>query len=168
MLASLVAEETQRCNAELTIDEVGPEIAIHADKQALVDALSNLVINAYQVTNEGRPRVQVNVQTVRGQQLEIRVRDQGPGIAPDKLEKIFDPFYTTRSTGTGLGLAIAAMTCEQHGGRIQALNHPQGGGLFIIQLPLYKNGEKTLCHKDAAVENQSKQWPVNTWQEEVA
>lgn len=69
------------------------------------------------------------------QHLIVEVRDHGPGIAPDLLEKIFAPFFTTKFHGTGLGLAVAQRLVRMHGGSLRASNHPQGGAIFVISLP---------------------------------
>jgi signal transduction histidine kinase len=67
--------------------------------------------------------------------LVIAVEDSGPGVAPELLPKIFDPYFSTKTTGTGLGLAIARKAVEEHGGKIHAENaHP---GLRVeIELPV--------------------------------
>jgi signal transduction histidine kinase len=65
----------------------------------------------------------------------ISISDNGPGIAPEDLPKIFVPFYTTKTNGTGLGLAVVQKIIVQHGGTIEARNRPQGGAEFILWLP---------------------------------
>ena len=74
-----------------------------------------------------------SVETPHGFELEIA--DSGPGLPGDQLEKLFDPFYTTKSNGTGLGLAIVHRIAEAHGGRVTAMNCPEGGAAFTVQLP---------------------------------
>jgi two-component system sensor histidine kinase HupT/HoxJ len=68
----------------------------------------------------------------------VRVRDNGPGILPEHLLRLFDPFFTTKPVGkgTGLGLSISYGIVEQHGGRLTASNHAQGGAEFLLELPL--------------------------------
>lgn len=74
-------------------------------------------------------------------QIVIRIRDHGPGIAPDQLARVFEPFYrieTSRSRqsgGTGLGLTIARNIAEQHGGSLTLRNHPDGGLEALLTLP---------------------------------
>ena len=72
-----------------------------------------------------------------GGQVELRLRDNGPGIAAVHLNRIFDPFFTTKAVGkgTGLGLSISYGIVEQHGGHLGVRNHPDGGAEFLIQLP---------------------------------
>ena len=67
---------------------------------------------------------------------------RNPLVHPaEHLPHIFDPFYTTRASGTGLGLAVVAMTVNQHGGDISALNHPAGGAEFFMSLPMLAQSE---------------------------
>ena len=62
--------------------------------------------------------------------------DQGPGLPPDKLETVFDAFFTTKASGMGMGLAISRSIVEAHGGRIWAENNPEGGATFWFSLPV--------------------------------
>ena len=80
------------------------------------------------------------MQSVSALQYRIQVRDSGPGIADNVIGKIFDPFFTTRMNekGTGLGLSICRGLIEKHGGELTARNHPDGGAVFEIRLPLNK------------------------------
>jgi signal transduction histidine kinase len=66
----------------------------------------------------------------------MRVRDEGSGIAETDLEKIFDPFYTTKEGGTGLGLAISYQILAQHGGGIAVERNPDKGMTFTLSLPI--------------------------------
>ena len=69
--------------------------------------------------------------------IRLRLRDNGPGIPPEQLGHIFDPFFTTKAPGkgTGLGLSISYGIVEQHGGRLDAANAPEGGAEFTLELP---------------------------------
>ncbi len=73
--------------------------------------------------------------------LPSRVEDNGPGILPDKLETIFNRFYTDRPTGvaignnSGLGLSIVRQLVESHRGSVIAQNRPEGGAKFVVELP---------------------------------
>ena len=67
--------------------------------------------------------------------LEIRVRDNGPGLSPDEARRVFEPFFTTKSKGTGLGLAIVKRIVEDHGGTIKVGGNGPPGAEFIILLP---------------------------------
>jgi two-component system C4-dicarboxylate transport sensor histidine kinase DctB len=71
-------------------------------------------------------------------QILLSVMDTGPGISPDILPDIFEPFVTNKITGTGLGMTITRDIILQHHGEIQAENNPQGGAVFKIWLPIKK------------------------------
>jgi two-component system sensor histidine kinase HydH len=96
-------------------------------------ALTNLLRNAAQASPAGK-KSEVGL-TVRNNELAFTVRDFGPGIPAGDESRIFEPFYTTRTTGTGLGLAVARRIAELHDGRITASNHPAGGAVFEILIP---------------------------------
>jgi signal transduction histidine kinase len=68
--------------------------------------------------------------------LQIAVSDTGEGVDPGMVDKIFQPFYTTKSKGTGLGLAITKRLIEQHGGTIRAENNRDWGATFLVTLPV--------------------------------
>ncbi|MFN7950566.1 MAG: ATP-binding protein [bacterium] len=72
------------------------------------------------------------------QQIEIRVRDSGPGLAPGVASRLFEPFFTTKgpTRGTGLGLSVSYGIVRDHGGTIEASNHPAGGAEFLVRLPV--------------------------------
>jgi two-component system, NtrC family, sensor histidine kinase HydH len=72
--------------------------------------------------------------------LTIQITDDGPGITPDDMEKLFIPFFTTRPQGTGLGLAISRRLIEAHGGEIDVRSAPDQGSTFTIRLPLAEEG----------------------------
>jgi signal transduction histidine kinase len=67
--------------------------------------------------------------------LEVRVLDDGPGIAPENVERVWEPDFTTKARGTGLGLALVRQTVQAHGGRVWARNRPEGGAEFGVALP---------------------------------
>lgn len=107
---------------------------IMADPVRLTQALMNLVINAMQaVEREGRIVVSANL---ADEALLIKVTDNGPGIPPEKIASIFDPYFTTKAEGSGLGLWIAQQIVTAHGGSIQAQNRTEGGAVFAVALPL--------------------------------
>jgi two-component system, NtrC family, sensor histidine kinase HydH len=103
------------------------------DPERIRQALVNLLRNAAQVSPPDHPPVARITQEAKN--LVFRIRDFGPGLLDDENERIFEPFYTTRTNGTGLGLAVARRVVELHGGRLEATNHPGGGAEFRIVIP---------------------------------
>jgi hypothetical protein len=121
--------------AILTITPVDHTLWLTGASDDLVGALANLVRNAVDMGGD-RVRIDIWAGAVSARSLQIRVRDNGPGIAAEALPRLFDPFFTTRAGGTGLGLAVVAMTAAQHGGQVRARNLTRGGAEFLIDLPL--------------------------------
>lgn len=114
----------------LEIDTEAAPKSWSLDSGRIREVIVNLVDNAA----AAGPPVKV---TVRGERrrLVIEVADQGPGIAEDDREKIFEPFFTGKTQGTGLGLAVVRRVIEQHGGTISVLANPGGGALFRMEIP---------------------------------
>jgi two-component system NtrC family sensor kinase len=110
--------------------------AVVADAHQLEQVFLNIINNAVDAMLEfGRGgRLQVEITTARDQ-VAVRVRDSGPGIK--EMNRIFDPFYTTKAVGkgTGLGLSICYGIIKEHGGDIRAFNHPEGGAVLEVLMP---------------------------------
>ena len=119
-------------------DDQAPETM--ADAHQLQQVFLNLITNAEQAMERAeRDQQRLTVRTRRaGALIRIEVEDTGPGIPPNLLERIFNPFFTTKPTGsgTGLGLSISLGIVREHEGRIWAENAPQGGARFVIELPI--------------------------------
>ena len=98
----------------------------------------NLFLNAVEVMKPGGRLTVETCNLLVEKEVFFSVRDSGPGIDLEMLPKIFDAFITSKHTGTGLGLTITHDILEQHHGRIQAENHPEGGAIFRIWLPVYQ------------------------------
>jgi two-component system sensor histidine kinase HydH len=107
---------------------------LKADPVRLTQALLNLVINAIQAVGR-KGTVRVNTQ-MQGPLLAVAISDTGPGIPPERLPALFDPYYTTKVDGHGLGLWIAQQIITAHGGSISARNEAGGGAVFTVLLPL--------------------------------
>ena len=109
------------------------------DANQLIQVFLNLITNAEQAIREVRDAGRIQIRAGRnGNQLAITVQDDGVGIRPESLPRIFDPFYTTKRPGggTGLGLSICMSIIREHGGNIEAETLPAGGSAFTIYLPI--------------------------------
>jgi PAS domain S-box-containing protein len=106
---------------------------VDGNHDELVQLFLNLVVNAQEATPSGGA-VSVDV-TRTGTQVIVTVADTGPGIAPEWLERVFEPLFTTKARGSGLGLAISAGIAQAHGARLRALNRPAGGAIFTVEFP---------------------------------
>jgi signal transduction histidine kinase len=130
--ASLPAASAQR--EEHSLD-------VRADPRLLRQALLNLLRNAAEAIPDEQPDRRVLVETSvlsdQGKRwASISIQDTGPGIAPEDLQKIFIPFFTTKTKGHGIGLALAHRVITEHGGTLSAANAAEGGGaMFTIRLP---------------------------------
>ncbi|MBI5491411.1 MAG: hypothetical protein HY893_00600 [Deltaproteobacteria bacterium] len=107
--------------------------AFMADAGLLRQLLLNLLLNALDALDEGGS-VTITTAVIDGV-MEIVVRDTGMGISPEHLDRIFDPFFSTRERGTGLGLAIVSSVVSAHGGSIEVASNGRGTS-FIIRLPI--------------------------------
>jgi two-component system, NtrC family, sensor histidine kinase AtoS len=105
-----------------------------ADSAQLQQVLLNLLLNAIEAIPEAGT-ITVTSRREEGH-VRITIADTGKGIEEERLEEIFNPFFTTKSKGSGLGLAISKRLIEQHQGSLTARNNPDGGAAFIILLPL--------------------------------
>jgi signal transduction histidine kinase len=107
---------------------------VDADRTLIKQALINIIRNGKEAM-EGEGEMMVRSSHV-GETIQIEIIDTGIGIPPDKLERIFDPYFTTKRTGTGLGLATTKRIIEDHGGDIHCDSEPGKGTRFEIRLPI--------------------------------
>jgi signal transduction histidine kinase len=114
-----------------------PGVSVSVDE--FQEVLINLLENERDALGHGND-LHVSAQT-RDLQIVIRIEDNGPGLGLDP-ERLFEAFYTTKSTGTGLGLTIARRICESYGGTLTAENRKEGGACFEIILPLANKHEE--------------------------
>lgn len=131
-LLEFSAAEYRRQRIEVRFDRAElPRIPVDADQ--LRQVLLNILLNAVQALSTGGV---VRVTTLlKEDSVVVQIADNGPGIAPEVLPRIFNPFYTTRQSGTGLGLAISQRIVQAHGGQIGVQSRPGEGAVFEVMLP---------------------------------
>lgn len=114
--------------------------SINADKNALTQAVQNLLINSVKYSNGGT-KIRVNAEN-GGDNIKISVDDEGVGISKSDLRQVFEPFYRSREVvdaqihGNGLGLSLVKQIVEAHGGKVTAASEPGKGSKFTIELPV--------------------------------
>lgn len=128
-LATQLAENG--CIVDRNIGENLPEIL--ADSEMLYQAFLNIFLNAMQAMPDGG-KISVNIFPVNGR-VAVRIEDEGRGIETEIMEKIWDPFFTTKEKGTGLGLGIVKNLIEAHSGSLNVENRPERGTCVTVQLP---------------------------------
>jgi two-component system, LuxR family, sensor histidine kinase DctS len=142
--AAAAAAESMRLSFEgggiaLSIERGGNGSSVRGDRVLLESAFLNILRNASDaMPNGGAIRVASDEATAHGRLVNrVRIEDRGPGVAPADRERIFSPFFTTKTEGSGLGLALAHRTVEEHHGRLW-VEEPEDGGpgaAFVVELP---------------------------------
>ncbi|MFP6622411.1 MAG: ATP-binding protein, partial [Myxococcota bacterium] len=121
---------------ELQLDSRGP---MRGDPERMRRVLANLVGNALDAVEQGDtpvPRLQIMAgENLAATEVWVRVRDNGPGIHPDVLDKVFNPFFTTKDKGTGLGLALSKKVVDAHGGSMDVESDTEAGTEFVLTFP---------------------------------
>ena len=133
----LLEPESQRRGVSPQL-EGPPRLLVQADPVALDQIVHNLILNALQAmepVDASKRRLSLTM-TVQGGQAQLAVADSGPGIAPDVLPRLFEPFFSTREGGLGLGLSLCESLAQGMGGSITAANGTTGGAVFQLRLPL--------------------------------
>jgi signal transduction histidine kinase len=130
--AELLRQDPALQQVEVAVEGTAPPISADAEMLRLV--FQNLLLNGAHAM-EGRGRIQVNVR-VSGTVCQVAITDNGPGIPADIRQKIFTPFFTTKSAGSGLGLPTAKRLVEAHDGEIAIDCPPAGGTTVVVRLPL--------------------------------
>jgi signal transduction histidine kinase len=129
----LVRARARQQQVKLTVEAPDRPLPVSLDAGQFGTVLVNLFLNALDVMPRGGElRVELEDD---GRECRLRVRDSGPGVAPEVAGRLFTPFTSTKPTGTGLGLSLSRRIVEEHGGTITADNHPEGGACFTITLP---------------------------------
>lgn len=125
-------KESDAKEVPIRVEADPPTLSTSADRDLLIQALANLVRNALEATDRGEVRVSASV---RKRTVVIRVEDTGPGIAPEDLDLVFEPFHSSKPSGLGVGLFLVRNIVQSHGGTVAAAVRPGGGSVFTIELP---------------------------------
>ena len=118
---------------------------ILGDRIQLQQVILNLILNAIEAMNNvDRGSRELDISTTKETNPEhvmVAVRDTGPGLKPENLNRIFEPFYTTKSDGMGMGLSICRYIIEEHGGRLWATGKDGLGAVFQFTIPLDESAD---------------------------
>jgi two-component system, sporulation sensor kinase E len=126
--------EDKKIELRVRLDHDVPNTEFDANQ--MTQAVLNLVKNAMEAVEETEnPLIELSTSLV-DKEYRVEVRDNGRGIPPEDLERIFQPYFTTKFTGTGLGLAIVSRIVEEHQGRLDLFSEPGRGTMFILRFPL--------------------------------
>ena len=126
--------------SNITVDFLKESVpAVSGDAHQLMQVFLNLILNSEQAMREVRDRGTLRIRIEKKESsVSVIFQDDGPGISPDILPNIFDPFYTTKrpGRGTGLGLSISKAILREHNGNVEATSGPGGGAVFTVTLPV--------------------------------
>jgi PAS domain S-box-containing protein len=117
------------------MDRLNP---VRGDRVQLQQVVLNLVLNAVEAmgsVKEGARELSINTEQVQSSDILVAVQDSGPGIDPEHVERVFEPFYTTKTSGIGMGLSICRSIIAAHGGRLWAEANRPRGAIFQFTLP---------------------------------
>ena len=145
----------QESGVQIDLD-LDPHIEnVEADRGRVRQILNNLIVNgaeAVENTPGGHVVAATRLESVgSAEYATITVTDNGPGFTRDVLGRVFDPYVTSKPKGTGLGLAIVKKIVEEHGGRVEADNRPEGGGRVRVSLPV-TDGSRQMVTRDRRAE----------------
>lgn len=135
-IINLASHSAQQKGIALRKDAPSSTPPFECDPEQMKQVLLNLTINAVQAMN-GPGEVVLSARE-RDASVTIAVRDEGPGVAEENLDKIFNPFFTTKEAGTGLGLSVVHQIVTQHGGVVNAERNSGGGMTFSVVIPLHQ------------------------------
>ncbi len=135
---ALASKQLEHSHIQVSVDLPDDLPPVFASRDHLAQVFLNLIINAIEAMSDGG-KLSISAQ-LAGEQVGLAFADSGPGISPEALALVFEPFYTTKKGGTGLGLATSHGIIQQHGGTITARNAP-GGAVFAVAIPSAPSGD---------------------------
>ena len=135
---ALLEQRLKTANAQVSTRFSEGALYALCDANRMQQVVVNLIGNALDAMgDEASPLVELGA-SASGAMVRLTVRDHGPGLSAEAQKRLFEPFFTTKEAGVGLGLglAISAGIVSDFGGTLSGANHPSGGALFILEIPL--------------------------------
>lgn len=145
-VVQLVHSDADLRNVRMSFESASQLPLVRGDKVQLQQVMLNLLLNAFDAMKDtpvNEREVITRAETKGAGSVEVSVRDHGTGLTSDKLDKIFQPFYTTKREGLGMGLSISRSIIGTHGGRLWAENNADRGATFYFTVPVEKSVEGT-------------------------
>jgi two-component system sensor kinase FixL len=137
-VAKLLASDAVIRNVTLALDLHSEPVVVNGDRVQLQQVILNLLLNAMDAMADGADgdrTITLRTEQTEVDAVHVAVQDAGTGLGPDVEDRIFEPFYTTKSAGMGMGLSIARSIVHAHEGLIWATNNPARGATFHLALP---------------------------------
>jgi signal transduction histidine kinase len=132
-IVQVITEKARSQDIRL-INKTDQDVALECQKERLKQALYNLIMNGMEAI-KAKGTIELSTE-VKGGNVELSVKDSGPGIKAENLHTIFEYYYTTKDKGMGLGLPISYMIIKDHGGDMKAMSEEGNGATFVVTLPL--------------------------------
>ncbi|MDX2171334.1 MAG: ATP-binding protein [Deltaproteobacteria bacterium] len=134
----IVEPEARQQSVEVACELADALPRVLGDAIQIEQVVLNLLRNAIEAmaASNGTRRLRITTRALPGDEVELSVRDSGPGLPPDVADHVFEPFFSTKPTGLGMGLSISRTIAESHNGRLWAIANPDGGATFRLRLPL--------------------------------
>lgn len=118
---------------DLKIEAISPDLWIKADRWGVIQILMNIILNACEALGDKAGQIRISIGKV-GREIQIIIRDSGPGISKEMMNKLFEMLETSKPDGMGVGLFVSRRVAESLGGTLTASNVPQGGAEFVLSL----------------------------------
>jgi len=135
---TLLQSHSQTHSTEIVVDMPSENNMVMAEQIQLEQVVLNLMSNALDAVADNLHTKKITIECLHSEgQIELRIADNGPGIAPELYEQVFNPFFTTKEVdqGLGLGLSISYNIIQDFGGQLAAVRHPMKGAIFSLRLP---------------------------------
>jgi PAS domain S-box-containing protein len=145
---ALVGDEAKRMGVVIRTQFADDLLPVSGDRVQLQQVMLNLVMNAIEAMSSVDERARellIITRNIDAEHVQVTVKDSGPGIDPTTIDKIFDPFYTTKPGGMGMGLSISRSILQAHGGRLWAAAKDGPGTIFHFSLPKYQEEESNAA-----------------------